>query len=449
MNRSSVLILLLACAAHSSNGLAIVAKQPASPSPATEPSNEAGSTNTSVSDTQLQQNTKTQPLLLRPNAGKGPDTINYAVAVMNFYGTNLKKHTIAMDIVMSFKWQDPRVIELIPEGLDRLSMAWSQAQEIIWMPGMVVTNREIEKYEIISASITIFRSGEVMRVERAQVVVMKKFALQTYPFDTQQLDIKVASSKYMLNEVVLAVDTKAFNVNEQIFGLYDVQGWKGSVYETSDGSLKKSRGKLAIDVRRNLGKYFDDHLVPTFIVLMISWSVFFFPFEKPFITPRLALSILSLLQFTNLMVKSTKELPGAAPFNWNDLFNQQVQTFMFITIVLNILTEIICHQFEREKEARMMNHEAKIFVPFTSALNIIIILGSAYYELMSVKTATIVTKSSAMLLVACYGFYIFKVTHKAITSTTLSGRPPSIFAQPAMQAKLEGESEPQEAKGVA
>jgi len=236
---------------------------------------------------------------------------------------------------------------------------------------------------------------------------MKKFDLSTYPFDTQDLEVKVASSEYMYNELVLLADNKTSGVTEHIFGLYDVQSWHMNVYQTADGALRKSRGVLAITVERQLGKYVDDHLVPTFIVLAISWAVFYFPFAGPFITPRLALSILALLNFTNLMVKSAKELPGAAPFNWNDLLNQQVQTFMFITIVFNISTEIVFHQMQKETLARKMNHDAKMFVPITSTINIVLILGSANYHWMTLFVATITTKATVIILVGSYLGYVY------------------------------------------
>jgi len=291
----------------------------------------------------------------------------------------LKAFTFNLDMVMSIRWEDPRVVALIPVGLDKVSMGWEQAVKLVWMPGIVVTNRDIEKYEIISASVTIFRSGEVHRVERANSRIMKKFMLEDYPFDTQDLDVNIASSKYMLDEVVLVPDKTEFasGVEENIWGLYDLKGWKTNAIESYDGDLKKSRGVLNIKVMRTLDKYSQDHLIPSSIVLVISWAVFYFPFANPFITARLALSILSLLTFTNLIVKSTKELPGAAPFNWNDLLNQQIQTLMFVTIIVNISSEVMMHQFQFENIARRMNHEAKVLLPGMGIVNIILILTSA------------------------------------------------------------------------
>jgi len=344
-------------------------------------------------------------ILVRPSAGKGVDIVKFGMRAMNFYGTDLKRHTFSLDMVMSIRWNDPRVKDLIPEGLDKLSMGWTQATEVMWMPGIVVSNRDIEKYEIISASVSIYPNGDVHRVERANTRVMKKFELEGYPFDTQALAVNIASSKYMVNEVRLVPDGETSGVQEDIWGLYNLKDWHTEAKEQYDGELQKSRGILNINVVRSLEKYSQDHLLPASIVLMISWAVFYFPFANPFITARLCLSILALLTFTNLMVKSSKELPGAAPFNWNDLFNQQIQTLMFVTIVLNIASEIAFHQFHQENLARGMNHEAKILMPVMSLINIILILGSGRYHWMTLQHSLYATKGILVFLIGVYAAY--------------------------------------------
>lgn len=344
-------------------------------------------------------------ILLRPNAGNGPDEVTFGMRAMNFYGADLKHHTFSLDMVMSIKWDDSRVIKHIPKGLDKLSMSYKQAEKMMWMPGVVVSNRDIEKYEIISASVTIYRSGEVRRVERANTRIMKKFMLEHYPFDTQELDVNIASSKYMADEVVLIPDQEASGVYEDIWGLYSMVNWRTASYEKHDGELVKSRGSLQINVHRSLEKYGQDHLLPASIVLIISWAVFYFPFANPFITPRLALSILAMLTFTQLIVKSSKELPGAALYNYNDLFNQQIQTLMFVTIVLNVCSEIAFHTFHMEKLARALNNEAKVLMPFMSLLNIAIILLGGYFNVMTLTHTTQLVQVTLVILLAIYVGY--------------------------------------------
>jgi len=343
------------------------------------------------------------PVLVRPNAKEGlVDKVNVGVIVKTFFGTHLQHHTFSIDMVMTARWHDPRVVKFINKSHDKLSMAWSQALELLWMPGIVVTNRDIESYEIVSASVTIFRSGEVVRVERARAEIMKKYELEAYPFDTQHLAVNIASSKYMSNEVVLIPDTNASGVAETQWGGYELEGWHTESLTARDGNLKKSRFVLEADVQRSGQKYYEEHLVPAFIALTISWAVFYFPFANPFITPRLALSVLALLVFTNLMVQSSKALPGAAPFNWNDLFNQQIQSLMFLTIVLNISSEIATHSYQNEKLGKGINNQAKLFVPLLSVLNIVIILGSGKRHWMTLDHATNLTKAALVMFCACW-----------------------------------------------
>jgi len=349
-------------------------------------------------------------VLLRPSAGKGADKVRFAMRVKNFYGTDLAHHTFSVDVVMTIKWNDPRVISLLPKGLDKMSMSTNQAKKLVWMPGVVVSNRDIEKYEIIAASVTIYKTGEVRRVERANARVMKKYMLSDYPFDSQKLSVIIASSKYMADEVILVPEKLADNQNasgveENIWGLYDMQGWEAGSYTTHDGELKKSRGYLSVTVKRSLEKYSQDHLMPSFTVMMISWSVFYFPFANPFIMARLALSILALLTFTNLAVKSTKALPGAAEYNWNDLFNQQVQALMFVTIVGNIFSEILMHQFFEEKLARHVNHAAKVIVPTLSLVSIGMILSAGHYKYMTLETTTLITQVGLNVFAVCVVLY--------------------------------------------
>lgn len=346
-----------------------------------------------------------QRLLLRPHTGKGPEIITFGLWAKNFFGTDLKRKMFDIDIVLSTKWEDMRVASLVPDNVEKLTMAWSQALAQVWMPAINVSNRAIENYEIISSSVTLFKTGEVLRVERAHAKIMQKYKLLEYPFDTQTLKVMLASSKYMLDEVVLVPGP--CGLEERVWGQYDMKGWKTYVYEDRDHELKKSRGVLEITLKRNLGKYFDDHLVPSGIILMISWAVWFFPYTGPFTTPRLVLSILALLQFTNLMIKSNSALPGSAPFNWNDLFNQKMQTLIFLTVSLNIGTEIISHSFEETRLARRMNHEAKGIIPSMSVLTIGCILGSATLGWMTVDQATKVSHFIVVAFLVVYVWYVY------------------------------------------
>jgi hypothetical protein len=349
----------------------------------------------------------------RPGAGRDkPDVVKFGLFAKNFYGADLKSNTFRIDIVMSLKWKDPRVTQFVPPGIDRLVLSDSQAIDKIWIPDMVITNHELLGMQTISTSVEVFRNGEVEKVERSQVRISNSFELGGYPFDVQSFKVKIASAKYMANDLVLSPmsrNSRSSGINEEGFrGSYFVKEWELYVDEESDGDLVKSRGVMDITVNRNLAKYTQDHLVPTFIVLMISWAVFYFPFAAPFITPRLVLSIVTLLTFTNLMVKSAASLPGAAPFNWNDLFNQLIQTLMFVTIVINIFSEICYHQFKVENLARSVNHEAKILQPVLSSVCISFIMLSGSNGWMSLGVCALVTQFIVLVTLSSYVYWTMR-----------------------------------------
>jgi hypothetical protein len=136
---------------------------------------------------------------------------------------------------------------------------------------------------------------------------------------------------------------------------------------------------------------------------MISWGVFWFPFVAPFITPRLALSVLALMSFINLSVRSNRALPPGAPFNWNDLINETVLIMIFLTVVLNITADILFHSLKLEDLARSINHECKGLLPFVSISSLVIILSAAGRDgWMKVNTADKVVTLYIFIVMTSY-----------------------------------------------
>jgi len=345
--------------------------------------------------------------LTRPNVGKKPEEVSFGLFAKTFYGVNLKANNFVIDVVMTLKWIDKRVALLIPEGVDTLTLSKMESERKIWLPGMVITNRDIKKYDLISTAVFINRKGEVFKVERATAVVKNKYVLDDFPFDEQKLVVKIASAKYMINDVVLKPmeDGSGIGVKE---GLLDGESYSfvdvsATAFKDVDGALKKSRGVLTITIKRDLDKYTQSHIVPSALVTAISWAVFWFPFVAPFITPRLAMSILSLLTFTNLTLKSGAALPPGAPFNWNDVFNRTIMTIMFTTVILNILSEICLHQLKIDDTARRINHELKVVMPCLTISSLILVLSAAGRDgWMGLGTTSVVVNGFIVSVVGSY-----------------------------------------------
>jgi len=333
----------------------------------------------------------------RPKASAGvPDEVTFGIYAKTFLGASMKENSFDLDFVLQLTWNDPRVVGLVPAGVDEQTLSAEQATKSIWMPGIVVTNRAIKMYEIISTVVMIRKSGDVTKVERATVTCRSIFDLRQYPFDTQSFKMKIASSEYMLDELVLkpSKNQSDSGVSDGIFDAfqYELDSWKIYSFEEQDGAMTKSRGVLQIDGKRSLDKYGEAHLMPTAMVLIISFGVFWFPFQTPFVTPRMALSILALLSFTNFMIKTSEKLPPGAPTNWNDVFNYCVLVLMCAGIVINIMAEICDHQLKLPHLGAAINNEAKVLQPAHSFLLLSIVHTGGKYQWISVGSAQVLVK---------------------------------------------------------
>jgi len=344
----------------------------------------------------------------RPNDGNAADVVTFGLFAKTFYGVNLITNSFVIDTVMTLKWVDKRVASLIPAGMDSMTLSKKESENQIWLPGMVVTNRDIKKYDLISTAVFINKKGEVFKVERSTAIVKNKFILDDFPFDRQNLVVKIASHKYMIDDVMLKPATVGIGVKKGLLEgeSYDYVKFSVTSHKDIDGALKKSRGLLTIVIDRALDKYTQSHIVPSFLVMMISWAVFYFPFVAPFITPRLAMSILSLLTFTNLSLKSASALPAGAPFNWNDVINQTVMTLMFFTVCLSILSEVCFHQLKIDDVAKAINYECKFLSPFLSITSLTLILSAAgRHGWTTLDSMSHLVQTWMFLIVGTYALY--------------------------------------------
>merc|ERR1719502_385791 len=148
--------------------------------------------------------------------------------------------------------------------MDELTLSKRESELKMWLPGIVVTNRDIGKYDLISTGVFIKRNGDVFKVERGTAVVKNVFALEHFPFDRQDLIVKIASQKYMIKDVVLKPSKDNNGVKKGLFDgeVYKFVDWSTKAVQDVDGALKKSRGWFTITVDRNIDKYTQSHLIP-------------------------------------------------------------------------------------------------------------------------------------------------------------------------------------------
>mmetsp|Transcript_99536 Transcript_99536/g.177220 ORF Transcript_99536/g.177220 Transcript_99536/m.177220 type:complete len:486 (-) Transcript_99536:128-1585(-) len=302
---------------------------------------------------------------VRPNNGKDPDKIKVKMTLKRFYYLNMIESVFMADVVFQFRWKDERVKSVIPSGLESLTLSQEHAQTKLWMPEVAVTNRDIGGVEVLSTSVTIKSDGDVTKIQRVLGRLKNKFTSTEYPFDTQTLEVICASSRYMANEVLLEADDKASEVEEDAFEGrgFSVDSHKVEAYVEKTGPLEKSRGKMVLNVRRGRRTWYSSIMPSTIAILIVSYLVFWLPFQPPFAMPRMALSTISFLAMSgtaNAYLAGVRGVPG---LSWGEVIFQNWYYLNFGTVCLNIMLEYICHVVKLPELGTAIQSEMKVIFP--------------------------------------------------------------------------------------
>lgn len=341
--------------------------------------------------------------MTRPDHGKGATEVTFGMQPKAFYGMNMKKNLFTIDVVLALKWTDKRTISKIPKGAKNVTLSQGEAESSIWMPQISITDRQVHKLDVISTAVVLQKTGEVLKIQRVVSTVLDDYQDKEFPFDEQSVVVKIASTQYMLDELVLTPDNSPEWSGVQASVVdgsgFELSSWKLFSYKDLDGLLQKSRGVLDIKMQRTIGGYINTHMIPAIFTIALACTVFYMPFIAAFVTPRLTVSIVSLLIFTNMQGKGP--LPEGHANTWSDILDQNITIIMAIAGCFNVYTEILFHSTNVPEVASKVCNELKIILPVVNALviTIVFIFGSLHGGQMALD---IVLKVAIFAFLICY-----------------------------------------------
>lgn len=313
-----------------------------------------------------------QDLETRPSLGGSPDIVEFGIKVKDIVAIATREGTFTADVVLTFRWSDPRTAHLIPEGLPKITLSPKKAAAKIWMPDMQVTNHEIDGLQPISECVSVAKGGRVTRTLRLIGLFLNRFDMTSFPFDMPRLEVRVASATLMKDELQLQpIKDESFKgASADIFKGTDLvlTDVRERVFEEDDGMLEKSRGELVLATRRDFRVYLRQKLVPSLFLVIVGFGVFFFPLDAPFAMPRVSTSLIAFLALVTLGTNSHR---GGA--SWIDLFEEACQILLFCTVFLNMFVLITKHEFKMGDLALRMDHELKILPAILAGLNFVLL----------------------------------------------------------------------------
>ena len=253
-----------------------------------------------------------QDLNLLPRAGNGPVEVDIHLYMNDLVEIEDAQQSFVSDVFMRAEWMDSR---LAHSGLAPCTVKMSR----IWTPGVQLLNRR--KLERINEpELSVAPNGLVTQAVRAYGDFTFQADLSDFPFDHQELYFSLISNNEVGDVKVVSSPQQLGMAEHLTVTNWDIQqdGSRSSEYYIAPIDRTISRLDVVFQARRRSGFYTWHLLVPLFLVVMMTWTVFWIP--RDFVPPRVGLVATSMLTLIAYRFAISTHLPPIAYLTRLDKF---------------------------------------------------------------------------------------------------------------------------------
>ncbi|HMU82048.1 MAG TPA: hypothetical protein PKE49_16770 [Leptospiraceae bacterium] len=287
-----------------------------------------------------------------PTGTESPLRVFVSAIVSQIGKVNDQAGNFEMTVDLQLRWRDPRLkFDAREHGSDRKAFLGDEAEaetKEIWTPQLVIRNMNGSPIRLEQA-ITIQSDGTVVHLQRIKASFDTKFRLQAFPFDKQELPVRLISNKFNSNQIVLTQDqtdkdtsgikqgvgVSGFHLQKIAFSPGRERGLNGEYFPTMD-----ARVQIARDPTSHIFTLFAPFLallvIPTVLTL----------FAKVDVAPRLTAWSASILALIALNFTFSIRYPAVGA---DGLINSVVSTGFGYQLLMVFISLIVLYPPVAEK----------------------------------------------------------------------------------------------------
>ena len=311
---------------------------------------------------------------LSPPIGGGPVKVTVALHVLNLASIDEVTERFQLTGYLLTQWRDQR-LTYQPGGPTEKFRTLTPGS--VWQPRLVIINVAGPRHTY-ETSLRVEPDGLMSYVERFDAVLTSTFHLKSFPFDAQKLEI-IIHPFTVQQQFVTFVPSQAPVWTAAEFNTYsslaswrfksiraDIQ-WAASQF----GKNTMPEARFQIAVERRYGFYLWKVFLPLLLMVIVSWSVFWF--DPPEVSSQVTIAVTTILTIIAFALAISLTLPRIPYLTFADAFFLTCYVFAFITMV-ELTAVHIAYRNERRKVAAMIRRIARWLVPSTFvAINLILI----------------------------------------------------------------------------
>ncbi len=315
-----------------------------------------------------------------------PIKITPKIQINKIYDINTLHETYVIDGYFVATWLDERNFDTINNAKQDIviyenQMADEKIGKEVWVPAFefinVVGNRNIVNKQLI-----INPDGNVTYNERFNAVFTTLMDFKKFPFDEQCFSIQLEAFSYDNKSLVfLESNETSMSINEEM-----PEDWlvgkeqkyistKEYSHLSTDGvPIEFSRYNLEITAKRKIRYYLWQFIFPLFLIISISWSVFWMPDLSDQLTTNFTL-MLTVVAFN---FHTSNILPNLPYSTFIESLITMGYLSIFISIIVIILGYSLIKNNKRIHNQKLMKHCKYLFPGgflITNAIQAVLFFG--------------------------------------------------------------------------
>ena len=298
--------------------------------------------------------------------GKEPTEVTLRLYVNDVVSIHDVDQSFHADVLFRAEWQDPRLRHDSP-------VACSASPHQIWTPVMQVLNRRTVE-QIRKPELSVFPDGSVLFLLRSYGEFSFRADLSDFPFDRQELSFAIVST-YGPESVRLQTDPEMFGLGDDLSVAnwsINVEGAHNKIQYVAAVDRDLARIDFLLQAERLTGYYTWQQLLPLFLVVMMTWVVYWIPFE--FVPARVGLAATSMLTLIAYRFAMSSVLPPIAYLTRLDIFMIGASVLVFAGLMTAVAISHLEH-IGKNALAETVNLVAR----WLSPLALVLMAAYAFY----------------------------------------------------------------------
>jgi Neurotransmitter-gated ion-channel ligand binding domain len=282
--------------------------------------------------------------------------------------------TFTATAYLLLEWNDPRLRFQSPDE----NQVKLYKPDDIWTPAVEIINAgklDDQKQPVC----TVTSDGTVYYTRRVVASLNTPMDLQHFPFDRQQLNFIVESSRYGDHDVVFNPDPDQSGLGKDIVPrgwTYAPLSWKVTDRPFAQTQESYSRLVFSFEAKRDASYFIWKIIFPTAIFVLLTWSIFWMQVHD--VQTALMVSITVLLTAVAFGNVTDALLPKLGYRTWLDQF--QFGSFLFIVgTVIETITVYGIHLGGEVARAEKVRKLLRIIYPVSYALFCLVLFSIAYF----------------------------------------------------------------------